>query len=168
MLRINFFFVFVNWFTLNGLSFWQEETLPQSLFLGNFSQMIIHLNGSIFTPEKIDYYFVQIAFNFHFLLIMILLLLVVINNRKLCTILNQRLHLMSSCQAAWNWFKVRYQISGQLRLLLQTMTMLKNKTAIEDYASKLLSIVVQLWGFKKKGSFRKFSWLISKYSIIFS
>ena len=29
---------------------WREETLPQSLFLGNFSQMIIHLNGSIFTP----------------------------------------------------------------------------------------------------------------------
>ena len=54
VLRINFFFVFVNWFTLNGLSFWQEETLPQSLFLGNFSQMIIHLNGSIFTPAMCE------------------------------------------------------------------------------------------------------------------
>ena len=32
---------------------WREETLPQSLFLGNFSQMIIHLNGSIFTPDAL-------------------------------------------------------------------------------------------------------------------
>ena len=33
---------------------WLEETLPQSPFLGNFSQMIIHLNGSIFTPVCLD------------------------------------------------------------------------------------------------------------------
>ena len=53
VLRIN---SFLSWAIglriLNGWSAWQEETLPQSLFLGNFSQMIIHLNGSIFTPEK--------------------------------------------------------------------------------------------------------------------
>ena len=29
---------------------WREETLPQSPFWGNFSQMIIHLNASLFTP----------------------------------------------------------------------------------------------------------------------
>ena len=43
---------------------WLEETLPQSPFLGNFSQMIIHFNGSIFTPafnKALRYHFLKYA-----------------------------------------------------------------------------------------------------------
>ena len=38
----------------------QEETLPQGPISGNFSPMIIGLNGSIFTPEKLQFSALQI------------------------------------------------------------------------------------------------------------